>query len=432
MRFHTRLFLSFAAVVILTVLLEGVLDFAAASGRSWLEGRSERHVNELADSLAAAIELRGEVPVRSGIDRVDAPSFREMRYRVVASDRVLLGERGEFPAAGRDWALAQRPLVAGMRLELALARSPFERFLGNHLLVDLVDLPLFLGLAFLISWLLSRAVVRPMRELTEASEQLAQQHFPEPLAVPAGDDELGRMARSFNRMSSSIHGYLERERALTRYASHELRTPLAALKTQIEQAKYGLVPAQATLPALERNVERLEGILDALLSLARQADRNRDSMPLSPVLSEILRSLPRAQRARVRLAEPDYPVVVSDARLVQQAAANLLTNALKYTDGSVDFRVATNRSTLRIEVRDEGPGLPDEVLASALGPERSSGDTSAGSGLGLPLVARITGALKGRFELRNLRPGLSASLHLPVVADARSGAPELLERPGVR
>ncbi len=413
MKFRMKIFLSLAAMVMITALLEGSLDLLANRARTVMAARSVSEVEETANALAAAIELRGEVPVLSGVRPLPDYAFRETRYRIVRDNQVIHGERRQFPETNAAWITASRSLMANMTLEVALERSPFERFLANELLVDLADLPIFLGLAFFISWLLSRAIIRPIHELTVASEQLSEQEFPEPLAVPAGGDELTRMATSFNNMSKSIHGYLERERSFTRYASHELRTPLASLRAQVESAQSGLAEPAQILPALERNVRRMEGIVTALLSLSRSQDRDEDPMPLSPLMSEILRALPGDERARVTLNGEHRTVVVTDARLVQQAITNLLDNALRHTEGAVTITLALEGKVLRVELLDEGPGLSDEVLQRRSAAR--SDDSSPGHGLGLSLVTQIATSLGGTFELRNTGEGLNATLTLPVV-----------------
>ncbi len=418
MSLRTKIFLSLAAMVLITAVLEGSLDFLASRGRTVLAAQSENQVQLTASALAASIELRGEVPVLSGVRQASGSGLRATRYRILRGDEVIQGGRRAFPVSGEGWVTATRPLMAGMTLEVALEKSPLERFLENELLVDLVDLPIFLGLAFLISWLLSRALTRPIQQLTVASEQLSQQKFPEPLEVPPGEDELSRMARSFNAMSESIHGYLDRERALTRYASHELRTPLASLRAQVESVQAGLATPESVIPRLERNINRLQGIISALLSLSRASDLNQDPMPLTPLISEFVRTVPESERSRLTVEGEFRAVVVTDARLVQQAVANLVDNALQHTAGRVSLSVGVSGPDLTIEVRDEGPGLPPELLNGRSGHLTDRAVRPDGSGLGLSLVERIASSLEGTLRLTNMREGqgLCATLTLPVAA----------------
>src|SRR5690606_19370858 len=99
-----------------------------------------------------------------------------------------------------------------------------DRFASERLFYDLIDIPLMLGLAAVIAWLVARRIARPLRSLTEATRRVAEQAFPTSLQIPPGNDELAELAASFNAMASAVQGYVERERAFTRYASHELRS----------------------------------------------------------------------------------------------------------------------------------------------------------------------------------------------------------------
>lgn len=415
MTFRLKVFSTIAAVVVAISLVEAGLDVATSRGRSWMEAETERSLLLYMDSLAMSIDLRGEVPIRSGfVAAIEAPR-RRSTYRILVGERVVHGERDTFPAPEPGWVWAHRDLVGGYRLEVALRRTAIERFLANDLLVDLVDLPLFLSLAFLLSWLLARNIIRPVRELTVASEQLSRQQRPEPIAVPTGDDELSRMARSFNAMSASIQGYLERERVFTRYASHELRTPLSALRAQVERARLNLATSDEILPAMERNILRMEVIIGALLALARSSERDPEVVVLAPLVEELVRSVPPADRDRVTIDGAALGTVyVTDARLVQQGLQNLLENALRHTTGRVAIRIDVRDEWLTMRVSDQGPGLPEKVLAGPIEPFVNGG-RRGGLGLGLSLVASIAQALNGTLELRNTPVGLRATLNLAVL-----------------
>ena len=423
MRFRLKVLLTIAAAVVAISLIEATFDFAAPRTRAWLEAETERQLERYADSLAAAIEMRGVVPVRVGSATIDTPRRRRVLYRIVLDDQVVHGARDGFPRGESAWDSTERALVGGFRLEAAIRRTPIERFVMNDLLVDVMDLPLFLVLAFVLSGLLTRNIIRPVRELTLASEQLARQQLPEPIAVPSGDDELSRMARSFNTMSDSIQGLLERERVFTRYASHELRTPLGALRAQVERAQLGLVPADEILPALQRNIHRMEGIIGALLQLARSSERDAEPMPLLPLVRELVRTFPPDEIDRITIAEGSDPsALVTDARLVQQALQNLLENALRHAPGPVALRIDARDEWITLGVRDSGPGLPRDLLEGPRKPFDRRGGGRAGLGLGLSLVANITQALNGELELRNRPLGLEATLTLPVRVEGRGRA----------
>jgi signal transduction histidine kinase len=295
------------------------------------------------------------------------------------------------------------------------AIGPGWRLLANPLLLDVLDLPVFVALALLTAGWLSRRLERPLRALTRATEQLAAERFPEPLPVPEGDDDVARLARSFNRMSATLRALVERERTLSRFATHELRTPLSALKLQVERAQRAERPNPATLEAMARNVRRMEEVIEALLSLARTGERDRTPHGLADLVDEVLAALPPAVRGRVDLMSIPPDVAVTDGALIQRALHNLVDNALAH--GAVPVHVHLNRdgADLTLRVRDRGPGVPEDALAHLARPYYRTADRGGGMGLGLALVAFIAQTLDGDLAMRNLDPGFEATLRLPVV-----------------
>ena len=296
---------------------------------------------------------------------------------------------------------------------LSPSAAPGSGTLPSRLLLDLIDLPVSLALAFVLAGWLSRRLTRPLRALTRATEQLAAEQVPEPLAVPAGDDDLARLARSFNRMSAALRALLDRERTLTRYATHELRTPLSALKLQVERAQRHAAAPASTLDAMARNVVRMEEVIGALLQLTRTGERDRTPHGLNETIEEVFAALPPAVRGRVDLMSLPPDVRVTDAALVQRALHNLVDNALAHGAIPVQVHVGRDGDDLTLRVRDRGPGVPEGALADLTRPYVRS--ASGGTGLGLALVAFIAQTLGGELALRNLEPGFEATLRLPIV-----------------
>lgn len=304
----------------------------------------------------------------------------------------------------RWWAFATTPVSAG---GLGWTVRP--------VVLDLLDLPITLALAVLVAGWLSRRLTRPLRSLTRATEQLANEQFPEPLPVPEGNDDLARLARSFNRMSAALRALVDRERTLTRYATHELRTPLSALKLQVERAERHAAAPTPTLEAMGRNVRRMEEVIGALLQLTRSGERDRTPTPLVDVVDETFAALSPMVRSRVDLMSVPPDVRVTDGALVQRALHNLVGNALAHGAVPVQVYVGRDGDCLTLRVRDRGPGVPDGALAELTRPFVRS--AAGGTGLGLALVAFIAQTLGGELALRNLRPGFEASLRLPILAD---------------
>lgn len=294
------------------------------------------------------------------------------------------------------------------------------RLAGNRLLLDLLDIPVTLTAALGAAWLLTRRVARPLKQLTAATRQLAAQRFPEPVAVPVGNDELTELAQSFNAMAAALQGFVERERAFTRYASHELRTPLSAIRLQVDRVELGNAGAAEALPALRRHVARMEETLAALLALARSPVPDPERRRLQPLLVDSLAAFPPEDRERLSLVgDTPTDLMVTNARLLQQAIGNLLDNALRHGAGAATLSVQARGRALTLRVSDDGPGVPAAHLGKLTEPFYRASSDRQGLGLGLSFVAFIARALDGDLAVRNTAGGLEATLTLPIVAAAR-------------
>lgn len=286
----------------------------------------------------------------------------------------------------------------------------------GRLLWDLLDIPVVLGVALVVAWTVTRWLARPLRRLTAATELVASQRFPEPLELPPGDDELAQLGRSFNAMAEAVRGYVDRERAFTRYASHELRTPLAAMRLQLERVDLGHAAAADVLPHIRRQAHRIEEILEALLAMTRSTEPAAAPRRLSEVVEDALASLDPDTRPRVTVTLEGTDVVVEHGPLLRQAMANLLDNALRHGGGSTTLHVAERHGAIEIRVIDDGPGVADQDVARLTEPFFRAGSPRAGTGLGLSLVALIVATLRGELRLRNTGSGLEAVMTVPRVA----------------
>ncbi len=413
--FRQKLALSIAVAALATAFIEGVLDVFFDTQIARFQQENTDLLSQETATIALFLEFDG--------DRVSLPDEAvarlepDTRFRLFRDDEVVLTGPDPFPEDNDAWAVRERFVGGAYRLEIARPTSGTEQLVRNELFLDLLDVPLFFLLAFVVAWSLTRFALRPVRELTRASQVMAAQHSPMPIAVPPGDDELSQMARSFNRMQSSVQTLLERERAFTRYASHELRTPLSAFKVQVEALELGLSPAEAVAPVLARNVTRMEQVIAALLALARSGERNAERTALQPLLRDLLAAFLPEARARIQVhgLQSERAQVVN-APLIAQAVQNLLENALRYSEGDILFTVEVRGEEALFTVRDFGPGVPEDALRHLTQPFYRRGGHHESIGLGLALVESISRTLSGRLELKNAQPGLEAKLIIPIGA----------------
>jgi two-component system OmpR family sensor kinase len=282
------------------------------------------------------------------------------------------------------------------------------------------------------SWLLTGAALRPVTRLREEAESLSATGSSAQLRVPAGHDEVSRLARTLNVFIERLRRGVDREKQIVSDASHELRTPLAVLRAQLELAHLDSGDA----PALERDIrdaavtaERLSRLATNLLELSKlESEQVPPETDWTGLVGEITASV---DRARVMRAGHDVEVVYridDDDRVGRygisatntgQLLDNLISNAVNAMAGHGTVTITLERSGTGalLTVVDTGPGLPEDFIPLAFDrfsrPDHSRSSSSGGSGLGLAIVHAIVERAAGRVLLRNTGNGLAVEIRLP-------------------
>ncbi|MFJ8230071.1 sensor histidine kinase [Streptomyces sp. NPDC094448] len=253
--------------------------------------------------------------------------------------------------------------------------------------------------------LLSRAVLGPVRALTEATRSLGEGDLGRRVPV-TGRDEIAELARDFNRMAASLQRSEERQRRMTGDIAHELRTPLANLRGYVEALQDGYVEATPELlDSLHEEVMLQKRIVDDLQQLALAEAGALTYHRSETDLGELLETCRTAQLARAEptgvalLFKPaDYgpPVLVhADPDRLRQAVGNLVVNAIRATPsgGSVTLALEARGPQAVIRVSDTGHGIPADDLPHLFDrfwrADAARGRLTGGSGLGLSIVRQI-------------------------------------------
>lgn len=328
-----------------------------------------------------------------------------------------------------------RPLdrVSTIKLKLgAVIVAAVGVVVAVHALGVTADVPLAVisalsvVLALAVIHVLARGMTYPLREMAAAARAMAAGDYGQRVTATSRD-EVGELARAFNTMAAELAELDRLRRDFVAHASHELRTPVGALRAQLENLVDGVGDAdQATLRELLTHAERLGRLTTQLLDLSRlesgAAPLQRRRIPLLPVLeSAAATSRPFAADRSVRIAvrlEPGGVRLHADPDRLHQVATNLLDNAIRHAPASstVELRGAAADGSVRIEVIDQGPGIPPEdrgrVFERFYRPDAArSGD---GAGLGLAIVRWIVESHGGTIEARPNHPrGCRMVLSLP-------------------
>lgn len=266
--------------------------------------------------------------------------------------------------------------------------------------------------AALLALALSRALLRRTRGLAAATHRLSAGDYAVRLP-PGRDDEIGGLARDFNRMADALEHTEQTRRAFMADISHELRTPLAVLRAELEAIQDGVRPmTPATLAPLQAEVGQLGKLVDDLHDLALTQSGalayQRSTIDLCAVLQATVEPMGgRFADAELALALqlPHTPLhVQGDERRLQQLLANLLENSLRYTDsgGRLALRAERTAEAVRVVLDDSAPGVPQDkrgrLFERFYRVEGSRNRASGGSGLGLAICQNIAQAHGGQLR----------------------------------
>jgi signal transduction histidine kinase len=326
-----------------------------------------------------------------------------------AAKRLTIA-RGTVSRDGRQFAEVAYPAAQWV----VLLSSPLDDVLQT---VNVVQRRVFIagGVAIAFSMLLGYALAgvftRRIARLEAAAERIADGRFDEPV-IDAGNDEIGQLARTFERMRLRL-AHLDRARGeFIANASHELRTPLFSLSGFLElldDEELDPETREEFLASMREQVTRLTKLATDLLDLSR-IDAGRlgvaeESIDLSELAAEIAGAFgPRAHTAGHRL-ETAADVVVparADAERVLQIGRILVENALVHTPPGTTVRVsaAVDGQRATLTVADDGPGIPPDAYNQVFERfYRLDGSIAAGSGLGLAIARELAELMGGRIEL---------------------------------
>jgi signal transduction histidine kinase len=287
------------------------------------------------------------------------------------------------------------------------------------------------AVALLLAGGLAVGFIKPIRELTDAAQGLAQGDLSRRVAV-RGDDELGELSAAFNQMAQSIERSEQLRRDMTADIAHELRNPLAILQARLEGILDGVYRAgPENIEAALDQTRLLTRLVEDLRTLA-SADAGQlslDSVPCD-VAAIVERSIEsyraQAKSLRVRLSADLHPVSCeADPMRLEQVLSNLIGNALRHTPrgGEVTVRCrpgAQGRSAV-VEVEDTGEGIPPEALPLIFERfyrgDRARARAEGGTGLGLAITRKLVEAHGGSIRAGN-RPqgGAVFTFELPLEA----------------
>lgn len=286
----------------------------------------------------------------------------------------------------------------------------------------LLRIAAILMVAGLVCWAMARYLTAPIRRLQAASRELESGELAVRISpdLARRHDEIGELARDFDRMARRVSTVISTQRQLLRDVSHELRSPLARLHVAVELASED-APQQTNhaLDRVRREADRLEELIGQLLALARLESGAVEQERIDVDLAETVRAIAddaqfeaAGKGRRVELTRCDACVTHGVPSLIRSAIDNVVRNAIDFTpeNGTIEIALAAGGDgTATISVRDHGPGVPPEALSRIFEPffrAVSSGSrTRSGTGLGLAITDRAVRLHRGAIEATNAEGG---------------------------
>lgn len=365
------------------------------------------------------------------------------------------------------------PLVDNLHtvgvLQISTPTTSIDQFLATLRLLLFSGMICTLALAAILIFPLVSVALHPLVEIERMSHQIARGVLSMRIDPPPTDDEIGRLALSFNRMVAQLETAFQRQKRFISNVSHELRTPLTALSGSLEMlligADRGDVEASRRLArGMYTEIQRLHRLVEDLLALT-QLDTGRIALRADIVyvdsvihkVYELAQHLSRGQKLHYGIASDLPPVCIDEDRL-QQVLLNVVDNALKFTpsDGRIEIlarsevKMAHIAETRRrsdggietwgrnegqemvlIQIHDTGQGIPPDALPHVFDrfyradPSRSrSPQHAGGSGLGLAIAKELTEAQGGSIAIES-KPGEGTTVTLRLQAVRQ---PELAKR----
>jgi two-component system sensor histidine kinase BaeS len=272
-----------------------------------------------------------------------------------------------------------------------------------------------LVLAAVLSYLLTRKVLKPLYQMTETARLISGGNYSARVGS-SSHDEIGELAAAFDNMARSLDRIERLRRDMVSDVAHELRTPLTNIRGYLEALQDGIVPpSRETYELLSQQTLRLVHLVEDLLQLAR-ADAAKTSLSLEEVdLRELIAGVLRGFKLKftekqIRV-ETEFSeaaaLVTADRDKLSQVMENLLKNALQYTleGGNVSVRTQSLDQEIRLTIENSGPGIAAEdlpfVFERFYRGEKSRSRDFGGTGIGLAIVKELVEAQGGKVGVES-------------------------------
>jgi two-component system OmpR family sensor kinase len=350
-----------------------------------------------------------------------------LHYAEIPYHHITLVNTSEFKNVSLRLAVTQNER---MKIFVAYPLEELNEVLDNLFSSFLFLVPVAVLLSLGVGWFLASKSLKPVDEITKTARHITAQNLEQTIPHSGVNDELGRLASTFNEMIGRLRSSFDQIKQFSIDASHELRTPLTIMRGEVELALHSNKTPDEYRRVLASNLEeiiRMSAIVENLLMLSK-ADLGRielfnEAVPLHEVLRDLYEDsevLAEKKHISVRLEKTEEVTIRGDKVRIRQLLLNLIDNAIKYTPehGKISLELSRRDGMATVAVSDSGIGIPADDIPKIFDRfyrvDKGRSREMGGSGLGLSIAKWIAEAHGGKIEVRSeVQRGSTFTVYLP-------------------
>ncbi len=406
---RSRLLFSTLAVAVTAVLLFG-LPLAFVMSRLQVNVARDQ-VQRDATTVARTLQnrVRSDLPADI-VDAADAAKSLPDRYVSIIKDGERAQTFGQLPSHGD--AIVAHANTSDFKVTVMADKSVEAAGVSGALaLIGSLAL-LAVAVAVGLAMIQARRLTRPLQELATAADRLGSGDAG-PLGRRYGVPELDRVAEGLDGSAQRISELLAAEREFAADASHQLRTPLTALSMRLEEMMAAADEPEVVREEGQAALLQTERLADVVSQLLGRTHRSSGGQPERVCIDDVVTQQVvewdpafRRRNRKLGVAGEKGLAAYATPGTLAQVVATLLDNALVHGDGTVTVRTSQTPKSVVVEVRDEGRGVPAELVPRIF--ERNVSGSPGGTGLGLALARSIAAADGSKVVLVRPRPAVFA------------------------
>lgn len=285
--------------------------------------------------------------------------------------------------------------------------------------------------SFIAGYIVTKRALRPVDYMTKEVREIDAHGLNKRLKIYGNDDELTRLAKTFNDMLDRLEDSFRRQDTFVSDASHELRTPISVIKGYVDMldrwGKDNRAVLQEAIDAIKKEIDDMEKLIKRLLLLAKGDSKtlklNKEQFILSDVINEVVEEIKMLSEDRNIIVKIENNIkIVADKNLIKELIRIFMDNAVKYTesDGNIEIICRTDKANAYIIIKDDGIGIPNKDISRIFDRfyrvDKARAKETGGTGLGLSIAKRIIDEHGGNVMVKSeISKGTEFTITLPVV-----------------